>query len=523
LRTHRWFATKSLEIRHARIVDAIPVPMEGHQAQVLLVEVDTGSGMPDTYVVPVLFGSGKRAQEIREWHADAVLAEVELTGKGPPKQGIIYDALEEHVFASSLLEGIGRRRTWKGQAGEFAAASAPGYRALRGEDGRALTPHTLRAEQSNSSVAFGERLMLKIFRRPVDGPNPELEVSGYLTRQGSFTNIAPVAGHIEYRRSRREPMTVGVLLGFVPNEGDAWRYTLDELKRYFERALMRSADGESPPGTRRGLLGVLEQNPPELVGEMMGGYIEAARLLGRRTAEMHLALAAPTDDPAFEPKPFTSLYQRSLYQSMRNLATRTIHAVGDRMGTIPDAHRPVAERLVKERERIVQAFRGLLDRKLPMSRIRIHGDYHLGQALYTGKDFVIVDFEGEPARPVGERRLKRSALHDVAGMLRSFDYAVHTLMVGPEGQGILRQEDLKMLEPWAAFWLRWVSSSYLRSYLHTAGDAAFIPAQRSDLELVLRVTTLEKAIYELGYELNNRPEWIGIPLRGTMQLLRGSF
>ncbi len=522
LRRHRWFAGHARELRSVRITDAVAMPMDATSAQLLLLEATYAAGAAETYVVPTVFATGARADEIRKYHEAAIVAEVDVTGRAGREQGVIYDALEEGSFGRALLDGVSRRRVWKGRAGELSAFPGSRFRELRGPES-SLEPRLLRQEQSNSSVAYGERLMLKLFRRPVDGINPELEMSGYLTEERGFGQIAPVAGHLEYRRPRDAALTLGVLLGFVPNTGDAWQFTVDELQRYFERVLVRTVHEAKVPRPSLGLFSLASTEPTELARETIGGYLNDATRLGRLTAEMHLALATETEDEAFEPEPFTSLYQRSLYQSMRNLTSRVMATLDERIGTIPDEHAKAARRLLGQKERLLQTFRELTTRKLEARRIRIHGDYHLGQVLYTGRDFVVIDFEGEPDRPVGERRLKRSPLHDVAGMLRSFDYAVHSLVMGPGGRGMLRVEDLKTLEPWAGYWYSWVSASFLGEYLRAAGDNPMLPAARAGLEMLLRVTMLEKAVYELGYELNHRPDWVGIPLRGIARLLQGRF
>jgi maltose alpha-D-glucosyltransferase/alpha-amylase len=242
-------------------------------------------------------------------------------------------------------------------------------------------------------------------------------------------------------------------------------------------------------------------------------------LLGRRTAELHLALSSVADDPAFAPEPFSSLYQRSLYQSMRNQAVAGFQLLRDRLERLPEEVAEEARTLAGLEPTVLQAFGAVLGKKISATRIRCHGDYHLGQVLYTGKDFVIIDFEGEPARPLSERRLKRSPLRDVAGMLRSFDYAAHTVLFGAPESGVIRPEDVPKLESWARFWQLWVSSAFLRAYLHAAADAPFIPRARGELEVLLQVLLLEKSIYELGYELNNRPDWIKVPIRGILRLV----
>ncbi len=263
---------------------------------------------------------------------------------------------------------------------------------------------------------------------------------------------------------------------------------------------------------------------PEAVHEVIGeAYLESARLLGRRTGELHACLASATPDErggggAFLPEEFTTLYQRSLYQSMRNLLGHTFRALERERGRLDGESADEAGSLLMRRGDLLARFRRILDRKLPGARIRVHGDYHLGQVLYTGKDFVIIDFEGEPARPLGERRLKRSPLRDVAGMLRSFHYASRSALVQQRQRGGETARS-SSAEAWAGFWYRWVAAAFLRGYLEAMGDHPVLPGDPRDRQLLLEVFLLEKALYELAYEVNNRPGWVRIPLEGILELL----
>jgi maltose alpha-D-glucosyltransferase/alpha-amylase len=254
---------------------------------------------------------------------------------------------------------------------------------------------------------------------------------------------------------------------------------------------------------------------PQAAIDLIGPYFESARLLGERTAELHLALAANGMDPNFAPEPFTPFYQRSIYQSMRNLTVRTFQLLRSRLRHLPEKEREMAKKVLERESAVHARFHSVLDRKISAMRLRVHGDFHLGQVLYTGKDFIIIDFEGEPARPLTERRLKRSPLRDVAGMLRSFHYAAnHAIFIQAH-----RPEDLPAMEQWANFWYTWVSMVYLKSYLELTRQAGFLPRDESELQILLDAFCLEKAVYELAYELNNRPEWVRIPLQGILQLL----
>jgi maltose alpha-D-glucosyltransferase/alpha-amylase len=235
-----------------------------------------------------------------------------------------------------------------------------------------------------------------------------------------------------------------------------------------------------------------------------------ARLLGRRTGEFHLALAGDREDPAFIAEAFTGLYRRSIYQSLRSNARTTFDLLRRRLPVLPEALRDEARAVLALEDSLLRQARAVIDRKIPMSRIRVHGDYHLGQVLFTGKDFVMVDLEGEPSRSLSERRYKRSPLRDVAGMIRSFEYAAaHAVRHGP-----MRVEDVPALLPWARLWRRWASASFLRGYFDAAGDAAYLPKGQDAFTAMLDFYLLDKAIYELRYELNNRPDWVDIPLEG---------
>jgi maltose alpha-D-glucosyltransferase/alpha-amylase len=241
-------------------------------------------------------------------------------------------------------------------------------------------------------------------------------------------------------------------------------------------------------------------------------------LLGRRTGELHLALASGTPDPAFAPEPFNAMAQRSVYQSMRATLRRILALVEKKLPDLSAKCRDEAREVLAEEKEILAREKRLLDRRTNAAKIRIHGDYHLGQLLYTGKDFVILDFEGEPARPLSERKLKRSALRDVAGMMRSFQYAAYSALWQPA----MRTEDVPFLERWADIWYRQMSSVFLQSYLQTTTDAMFIPNNSDDLQIMLEAYLLDKAVYEIGYELNNRPSWVVIPIRGIKHILQAA-
>jgi maltose alpha-D-glucosyltransferase/alpha-amylase len=366
----------------------------------------------------------------------------------------------------------------------------------------------LSAEQSNSSMIFDNKFFLKLYRKIEDGVNPDVEINRFLTERTDFPNVPAFIGAIEYRRAKAEPAVLCLLQRAAANEGDVWTRTVDAVGRYYERVLGRKADLQNetaPPGA--------------LLDELIGGiYPEKVKLFAQRTGELHLALASCPDDPAFRPEPFNAMAQRSVYQNMRASLRRAFTLLEKKLADLPMAFRDEAKEVLGAEQEILSREKRLLDRRTNAAKIRIHGDYHLGQLLYTGKDFVILDFEGEPARALSERKLKRSALRDVAGMMRSFQYAAYSALWQPA----MRSEDVPFLERWADFWYRQVASVFLQSYLKTTGNAIFIPQNSEDLQIMLEAYLLDKAVYEIGYELNNRPGWVVIPVRGIKHILKSA-
>jgi maltose alpha-D-glucosyltransferase/alpha-amylase len=262
----------------------------------------------------------------------------------------------------------------------------------------------------------------------------------------------------------------------------------------------------------------LQKEPPSLARDTIGAYIASAQLLGQRTAELHIALASDMENTDFAPEPYTLTYQTSLYQSFRGSAIRTLELLRGRLNNLPEESQKDARAVLDREKTIIDCYNLVRRGKISASRIRCHGDYHLGQVLYTGKDFVITDFEGEPARSLSERRLKRSPLRDVAGMIRSFHYAAYTALIK---QATLhhKPEDTLLLKYWAQFWYTWVSVVFLNTYLDITKKTGLLPENPEQLKILLDAFLLEKALYEVGYELNNRPEWVNIPLQGILQML----
>jgi maltose alpha-D-glucosyltransferase/alpha-amylase len=504
LRSRRWFGGKARTITGVRLRDRLPL----HEAAFLtLVEVEYADAEHEIYMLPLGIAQARRAEE--DSARSAMLIARLRDGL------LLYEPVADETFAQTVLSAVIRRTQLKGVDGVATGAPARGMRKLRGSG--PLDTQLLRGEQSNTAIVYGQRLFLKLFRRLEPGVNADLEVSRFLNEETSFRNTPPLAGAIEYEsKSGDEPMTLAIVQGYAPNSGDAWTYTLDAIGRYYERLLSNAGDAENAGKviSNEPLHELAARPLPDVAQEMIGVYLASAELLGRRTAELHLALASRDDIPAFAPEPFTPHYQRSIYQFIRTQAVHALQLLRRRAKDHPDA-----QELLSRDAELQQHIRAVLNGRIGGQRIRTHGDYHLGQVLYTGNDFVIIDFEGEPLRPLGERRIKRSALRDVSGMLRSFHYAPYAVLFGHTAGSVIRPEDAAKLENGAKLWHRCASAAFLRAYLERSDGAAHLPRTPDEVRVLLEAHLLEKALYEIVYELNNRPEWVRIPLRGVLDLL----
>jgi maltose alpha-D-glucosyltransferase/alpha-amylase len=516
LQPRRWFGGKAKELSGIHILDAVPIATTEGTAYLTLLNVEYAQGDPEDYVVPIAYRDATQAELFLREYPQAVIARVPDQNGA---EGLLVDAMASKPFANAVLEAISRSRHFRGQNGELVGAPTQALATLlRPEDN--LEPAISRAEQSNTAVIFGDRFIFKLFRRPEAGTNPDVEIGRYLTERG-FANVPALGGSLEYR-SKEENRSLGILSCFVPDAKDAWEYSIDALGRYYERVLLYIAEQRPCPLSPSKLLDLAGEEPTKQVVEAVGTYLESARLLGVRTAEMHLALGAG-EDKDFAPEAFSPHYQRSLYQSMRNLVMENLELLKKQLKTLPKSVQEDAGQILGLQNQILARFKAVFEHRIDAMRIRCHGDYHLGQLLYTGKDFVILDFEGEPARALSARRLKRSPISDVAGMLRSFHYAAYTSMSQLLDRGLIAEDNRGKVSIWTAYWYQWVSATFVRAYLNTMGDSQLLPHKREELEILLDAYLLDKAVYEIGYELNNRPAWLRIPFDGILQLAGGTI
>ncbi len=552
----RWFGAKSRTVSAVRVLDWVELP--GIPAAIVFLEIsyaDAASvdAKPDVYQLPLALTSGPEIDGIRASAPASILASLS-TANGP---AILHDATAREDVRQALLALIESEQQLDASAPtseavasvdksvnleeDTAGATGPasvggqikGHKSSAFDLARGSEPLPARvssAEQSNTSILYNGKLILKLFRRLQPGENPDSEIGRFLTEIAHFPRIAPFLGEIRGgipgsrssdQAATEQETTLAMLQGLIENEGDGWRFTLDELARYYESVVTCPApeDVGKPPSFLDGLPGDTPgRKVPAAAREHAGLSLEAAALLGRRTAEMHLALATPTDDPAFAAQAFTAEALAADAERIDAQVSRTLDALKHALPTLlDDLTVDDAALILSRRLELLASARGLgaIPPEQAGMRIRIHGDYHLGQVLRARGDYVILDFEGEPARTLAERRAKQNPLKDVAGMLRSFSYAAFSALdqITQRHPGTA-----KSLQPWALLWQNAVSTEFLAAWRTTMQANPHLTPQPQQAHRLLSAYLLEKALYELLYELNNRPGWVRIPLAGILAL-----
>ncbi len=503
LMQHRWFRARTRSIQSTQIVESITIPYQTNEAQMVWLQVSYLQGQPETYIVIVAHADidSFATQSVRALSLpnESIIAQIE-------GDGVLFAAIADPAFLVGLLDLFSNRERYSGQFGQLSATAT--------EPIPPLEASLLRGEHNNTSILYGESvktnaeatLILKLFRIVEAGINPDLEMRQFL--QPRFPQICAIAGTLNYQSPGKPPSTIAILQQFISDARNTWDYTIDSLRTYFDSVITSEA-------------GVPESidNIPDFAQTAIGTYLVNIQLLGQRTAELHLALASDHENPDFKPEPFTSLYQRSIYQYARNLTGQVFLSLRNNLHRVPD---PLLAREVLELYQLcLDRFRSTLDLKITAMRTRYHGDYHLGQVLYTGKDFVLIDFEGNTARSLSDRRMKRSPLRDVAGMLQSFHDASAIALNNERNNAEFAPEQLEKMKQWVQVWKHWVSTAFLNAYLEVARQDSFLPQNDQELQRLLDHYLLEKAIFDLGKALSDRSSHLEIAMLRILELCAG--
>lgn len=455
----RWYGAKDAGTPAVALERLVPIPGVPHPATLAVWTVEPPGRATMRVLVPLaLLPKGSLPED-----HPATLS------KAHPADGLLVDGFA----ADAVVQALVRLMAGAGEAGDL----RPGHTQAMGDAGIGPASHVRRgtAEQSNTSLRIGEGAILKVFRKLEEGTHPELEMGRFLTEEARFPNIPPLLGWLDLAPGQAggKPATLGVLQGFVPNQGDGWSWVLSRLEK----------------------------------GEDTLAWLST---LGRRTAELHRALATDTEDPDFFPEAVDAEDMEGWAESVRAMARQALEGLEWGAQDLSGQGRALAERLQSRQAELMARLDSLLPAAASVAKTRHHGDYHLGQVLVSGDDAVIVDFEGEPLRPLAARRAKHSPLRDVAGMLRSFAYAA---AVAGRGKGDTA------LESRLGRWAGEASQAFLQAYLKASEGCPGCAAEAADTVRLVRFFMLEKALYEVAYELANRPDWVDIPLAGVLAIL----
>ncbi len=517
-----WFQGRLRTLKSVTLRDVLQLSNDEDGPRLTLMLAEYNEGEPEVYLLPLAFAPQTDPANPPS-PPGPVIAHLLVQPKKPPGStastageaalpdtllGFLYDPSGDPTFVTLILDLLGRRNRFEGEVGE-----------VRGEPEHAFTAelpsNEMRMLESCNTVdILSDRLVLKLYRRIEDGIQPEVEMNRVLLSTTTFTQLPAVLGSLRYRSEKGELATLGIVQEYVPSQGNAWQLTLDALHRFFDHVLPLSTNPPQLEG-QRSVVELSDQEIPGQVRELMGSYSEMARMMARRIGELHVALASVRDNPDFAPEPFTVHYQRSLYQSMRGRVRQTLAALRQRLHRWPEPIHDMAVRVAQNEDKLMRLAHRVLDRMLEATRIRCHGHLHLGHLLYTGKDFLIIDLEGEPDRSLAHRRRKRSPVRDLAGLHRSLqEVAVEALRMGG-----VRTEDVPALEPWARFWQRWASIIFLKEYRAVPGTAALLPADPASLLSLFDFYRLGWNISGLRHQLETVTDLASMLLRNLLQMI----
>lgn len=476
----RWFAGKAKGKCTFRVKNVLRFTDEADTYFFCIFEARYQDGTREDYLLPLSFVE-KDTQELPE---KAILTAASLDDK----EGFLVDAIYDNNFRMALLNRM------KAQHAEKQIDKS----SLQFSRGKALTDQPIESsyipeiDSSNSAFIYDDAYFLKLYRKLFDEINPEVETVEFITQNSDFANIPRFGGGITWYREHAPAITIGMMVEVIDNEKDNWSKTGDYLNDF----LFAFIDGNFQ----------IRENVFDQVG-----------LLAKRTAEMHLALFSLRGEENFRADMFDRPYRRYLHEKVERLLDHRYNLLTENYLKLDEQAQHLAWTFMDSKDLILDFVDRVLTRELDSFRTRIHGDYHLGQVLVSNNDFIIIDFEGEPESSISERKIKHSPLKDVAGMIRSYHYAVSAKLYNSPETNTL---DEKTLQRAADRWYKLIRDTFLEEYLQFFGTGHTLFKNNNEINYLLQFHLLEKSVYELGYEINYRPTWVKIPLKGIVEVIK---
>jgi len=512
LKRQPWFAGGENTIKLVTLKEYFVMPLAGGRLVALaFLQVEYVDAPLDIYVLSL----GLAGTEEAAGPAETRLATI--SRRDGAALGVLGEVMAEPAFATTVLALIHERDRLRSNSGEIEPLRTAALRRVL-DAGPMPNPAIQHRKEGNTRMIFADRMVLKFYRHVCPGTNPELEIGRHLAAK-NFANSPHILGALEYRGNDGSDMTLAVARSFVPYAKNAWQFTLESVARYYERVFASAAQGQTPDAPPAfGPLKLLQHVTQPEMPDHVGSYLESARLLGVRTAELHLALAAGSDDGEFNLEPITPHYLRGVFQTMRFLAAQNLQLLRRQIKALPSDLAPVAERVAGLEPAILKHYRPLIEQSFEAARIRTLGCCQLDQILWTGRDFVFVDFEGDVTLSISERRLKRSPLSDVARLVRSFHHAAYAGFHQQVELGSIARENLPKFEPWVRHWNRAVSRAFLQAYCERTRQSPLLPADEDKLRTLLLAYVLHEVVDELGRELRARSDNVRAPLQAIINL-----
>ena len=485
MNTCRWFAGKARLQEKFTIKYSMEIPIKDSIALLFIIEVRYGDGEIENYLLPISFIDSTHTQNIAP-KGIITLAYIN------EKRGLVVDAIYDERFQQALFSQLTQAENiLQKENGRIEFNRGKG---LSGEDINApISSQVLPVDSSNSALTFGDKYFLKLYRKLFEETNPEVDMVEFITKNSDFAYIPAFAGSMVWKREGKPDVTLGMMQRMVENEADSWVQTGKQLDAFVEAFTEKTFS--------------IKEN-----------VFDQVELLAKRTAEMHLALYAPEADKMFAPEPFNDIYRQFMHERLSDLLEKRYNLLIDNYTKITDpVTRKLAWDFMESKELIDEFAKDILTKEIDSLRIRIHGDYHLGQVLATKNDYIIIDFEGEPESTITDRKIKHSPLKDVAGMIRSYHYAISAKMFNnPETANL----DLVRVQTAADRWYKLIQQTYMEKYLETFGNPHPLFNNNNEINFLMLIYLLEKAVYELGYEISYRPDWVKIPLKGIVNVIR---
>jgi len=510
IREQRWFGSKAQTIKSVNLFDFILLSRKLPFYILMLVKISFDKSF-EIYNLPVGIGKVKKSSSLGETSPPYTIMEILAAGQ----KYHLYNAFIDTEFLTKLFKVIDRPRRANAQTGYFNSATTRVFRDWKKKHSlNDIYPaHSMKVEQSNTSVVYNDKFILKNIRKLENGTNPDLEVPLFLTTRTGFENIPLVAGYINYADGKGFNTTIASMQKFIPNQGDGWKYTLDHLEQFYK--YINKLDREQSLKSLN-----TKAAREKMVLRLSNNYLMDMYILGRITGGLHNALSSDPGTHEFAPQLISRSDIKIWISSIRRYIDGVLNDPAIKKSRLPVDIRRKVNQVIANTDLYLMHTENLNELlTFKMNKTRYHGDYHLGQVLKTKNSFIIIDFEGEPARSINERRSMQSPLKDVAGMLRSFNYAVYSALFSLSEE---YKDASGVLEKWGIIWEEQVKKTFMNGYLDSTCRAkkGKKEVNESSIMKILAVFQIEKAVYELRYELNNRPEWARIPLQYLLSIIK---